>query len=59
MSGDSRSVRVSGKAKAAESKHKAVKRDYKGMTFDSGRELKRWQELELLEKVKVMPYSKG
>ena len=45
---DSRRVCVSGKAKVAESKHKAVKREYNGMTFDSGRELKRWQELELL-----------
>lgn len=43
-----RRVRVAGKAKVAASKHKAVKREYNGMTFDSGRELKRWQELELL-----------
>lgn len=50
MSGDSRSVRASGKAKVAASKHRAVKREYNGMTFDSGRELIRWQELELLEK---------
>lgn len=48
MSGDSRRVCASGKAKVAASKHKAVKREYNGMTFDSGRELKRWQELELL-----------
>ncbi len=50
MSGDSRSVRASGKAKVAASKHKEVKREYNGMTFDSGRELARWKELELLEK---------
>ena len=50
MTGDSRRFRASGNAKVAASKHKAVKREYNGMTFDSGRELKRWQELELLEK---------
>ena len=50
MTGDSRRVRVAGKAKVAASKHKAVKREYNGMTFDSGRELARWKELELLEK---------
>jgi len=48
MTGDYRRVRVAGKANVAASKHKAVKREYNGMTFDSGRELKRWQELELL-----------
>ena len=30
-------------------KHKAVKHEYRGMKFDSGRELKRWKELEILE----------
>ena len=49
MRGDSRRVCVSGNAKVAAGKHRAVKREYNGMTFDSGRELKRWQELELLE----------
>lgn len=48
MTDDSRRVCASGKAKVSASKHKAVKREYNGMTFDSGRELKRWQELELL-----------
>lgn len=50
MTGDYRRVRAAGKAKVAASKHKAVKREYNGMTFDSGRELARWKELELLEK---------
>lgn len=48
MSGDSRRVCASGKAKVAASKHKAVKREYNGMMFDSGRELARWKELEIL-----------
>ena len=43
-------VRVSGNAKVRANKHRAVKREYNGMTFDSGRELKRWQELELMQK---------
>ena len=30
-------------------KHKAVRHEYRGMKFDSGRELKRWKELEILE----------
>lgn len=45
----SSAVRVSGNAKVRENKHRAVKREYNGMTFDSGRELKRWQELELMQ----------
>ncbi len=45
---DYRRVRVAGKAKVAASKHKAVKREYDGMTFDSGRELARWKKLEFL-----------
>ena len=48
MRGDSRRVRASGKDKVAVGKHKAVKREYNGMTFDSGRELSRWKELEIL-----------
>lgn len=32
------------------SKYKARRRTYNGMTFDSGRELKRYRELELLQK---------
>ena len=27
-------------------KHKAVKHEYRGMKFDSGRELKRWKSLK-------------
>jgi hypothetical protein len=46
----SSAVRVSGSAKVRTNKHRAVKREYNGMTFDSGRELKRWQELELMQK---------
>lgn len=46
----SSAVRVSGSAKVRANKHKAVKREYNGMTFDSGRELARWQELELMQK---------
>lgn len=46
----SSAVRVSGGAKVRANKHRAVKREYNGMTFDSGRELKRWQELELMQK---------
>ena len=46
----SSAVRVSGSAKVQPNKHRAVKREYNGMTFDSGRELKRWQELELMQK---------
>lgn len=46
----SSAVRVSGSAKVRANKHKAVKREYNGMTFDSGRELRRWQELELMQK---------
>jgi len=46
----SRRVRAVGGAKVPESKHKAVKREYNGMTFDSGRELQRWQELELMQR---------
>lgn len=47
---DSRPVQAVGNAKVLPSKHRAVKREYNGMVFDSGRELKRWQELELLQK---------
>lgn len=47
---DSRPVQAVGSAKVRQSKHRAVKREYNGMTFDSGRELKRWMELELLQK---------
>ena len=47
---NSSAVRVSGSAKVRANKHRAVKREYNGMTFDSGRELKRWQELELMQK---------
>ena len=43
-------VRVSGSAKVLANKHRAVKREYNGMTFDSGRELRRWQELELMQR---------
>lgn len=46
----SSAVRVSGSAKVLANKHRAVKREYNGMTFDSGRELARWQELELMQK---------
>ena len=46
----SSAVRASGSAKVRANKHKAAKREYTGMTFDSGRELKRWQELELMQK---------
>ena len=46
----SSAVRVSGSAKVRANKHRAVKREYNGMTFDSGRELARWQELELMQK---------
>jgi len=46
----SSAVRVSGSAKVRANKHGAVKREYNGMTFDSGRELKRWQELELMQR---------
>jgi len=45
----SSAVRVSGSAKVRANKHRAVKREYNGMTFDSGRELARWQELELMQ----------
>ncbi len=44
----SSAVRVSGSAKVRSNKHMAVKREYNGMMFDSGRELARWQELELM-----------
>lgn len=50
----SSAVRVSGSAKVRANKHRAVKREYNGMTFDSGRELKRWQELELMQKAGVI-----
>lgn len=46
----SSAVSASGSAKVLANKHRAVKREYNGMTFDSERELKRWQELELLQK---------
>jgi len=46
----SSAVRVSGSAKVRANKHRAVKREYNGMTFDSGRELERWQELELMQR---------
>lgn len=45
----SSAVRVSGSAKVRANKHRAIKREYNGMTFDSGRELARWQELELMQ----------
>lgn len=47
---DSRPVQDVGNAKVRPSKHKSVKSEYNGIKFDSGRELKRWQELELLQK---------
>lgn len=47
-------VRASGGAKVRANKHRAVKREYNGMTFDSGRELERWKELELLEKAELI-----
>lgn len=47
-------VRAVGSAKVPASKHRAVKREYNGMTFDSGRELKRWQELEVLRDAGVI-----
>ena len=50
----SSAVRAYGSAKVRANKHKAVKREYNGMTFDSGRELKRWQELELMQKAGVI-----
>ena len=46
----SSAVRMSGNAKVRANKHRAVKREYNGMTFDSGRELARWQELELMQR---------
>jgi len=46
----SSAVRAPGSAKAHANKHMAVKREYNGMTFDRGRELKRWQELELMQR---------
>jgi len=46
----SSAVRVSGSAKVRANKHRAVKREYNGMMFDSGRELERWQELELMQR---------
>ena len=50
----SSAVSVSGSAKVRANKHNAVKREYNGMTFDSGRELRRWQELELMQKAGVI-----
>lgn len=50
----SSAVRVSGSPKVRANKHRAVKREYNGMTFDSGRELKRWQELELMQRAGVI-----
>lgn len=50
----SSAVQVSGSAKVRPSKHKAVKHEYNGMTFDSGRELKRWRELELMQRAGVI-----
>jgi hypothetical protein len=52
----SSAVRVSGSAKVRANKHRAVKREYNGMTFDSGRELARWQELELMQKAGVIAH---
>ena len=46
----SRTVRGSVDAKVHLNKHRAVKREYKGMVFDSLRELKRWKELELMQR---------
>lgn len=37
-------------AGAGGSKYGAQKKQYNGMTFDSARELRRWQELELLQR---------
>jgi len=52
----SSAVRAPGSAKVHANKHMAVKREYNGMTFDSGRELKRWQELELMHKAGLIVY---